>query len=213
MYKIYINGNALFLTDTKSVKGQKSTELRLVAPYSGKTKMLLSYIDMLEKTDRFDEIVLYHKNPKLILEDLESLFLVIRAAGGVVQDEKGKLLMIYRKKHWDLPKGKIDPGEKKKAAAIRETEEETGVKDLFISSKLMTTRHSFKHKSGKRALKKTYWYCMHTHNQALIPQREEDITKAEWMPMEIALDIKEPIYGNILDILQRYNDQKTLSGL
>lgn len=208
MYKIYINGNALLLTDTESVTGQKSTQQRLVAPYSGKTKMLLSYIDMLEKTDRFDEIVLYHEKPKVILKDLESLFKIVKAAGGVVQEETGKLLMIFRRGHWDLPKGKMDPGEKKKAAAMREVEEETGVKDLFISSKVMTTWHSFKHKSEVRALKKTYWYAMHTHKQKLIPQLEEDIVKAEWMDLESAMKTAKPIYENIMDILVEFKAQK-----
>ena len=33
------------------------------------------------------------------------------AGGGLVQNDKGELLLIYRRGKWDLPKGKLDAGE------------------------------------------------------------------------------------------------------
>ena len=202
MYKIYINGNVMLLASEKSIEDKSSTEKRMVAPYTGKTKMLLSYIDMLEKTDRFDEIVLYHSNVKKLVKDLESLFTVIKAAGGVVRDEKKSILMIYRRGHWDLPKGKLDKGEKKKEAAVREVEEETGVKGIKLKKKIITTRHSFR-KNGKRVLKKTYWYKMRAPNQKLVPQTAEDIEKAEWHDLSKGLKYSDPIYGSIVDVLDQ----------
>lgn len=201
MYKIYINGNALLLTDTQSVLDKTSTRKRLVAPYMGKTKMLLSYIDMLEKTDRFEEVILYHDNPKKLLKDLESLFVVVKAAGGVVKNEEGKLLLIFRRGFWDLPKGKIDKGEKKKQAALREVNEETGVIDLKLKDKLITTRHTYKFKDGRRAMKKTYWYMMEAPQQDLTPQAEEDIELAEWRHYPAEMDPEAPLYGSIRDVL------------
>jgi 8-oxo-dGTP diphosphatase len=58
----------------------------------------------------------------------------ILAAGGVVwrRDGDGRLevAVIYRPKYddWTLPKGKLDPGESFEEAALREVEEETGLR-------------------------------------------------------------------------------------
>ena len=58
---------------------------------------------------------------------------VIQAAGGLLWKEaaSGKeLAIIHRPKYndWTLPKGKLEPGETWKAAAVREVSEETGCK-------------------------------------------------------------------------------------
>ena len=51
-------------------------------------------------------------------------FKLIKAGGGIVFNENGELLVIDRLGYWDLPKGKKDKGEKMKACAIREVQEE-----------------------------------------------------------------------------------------
>src|SRR6058998_3412885 len=53
----------------------------------------------------------------------------IRAAGGVVVHD-GRVAVVHRPKYddWSLPKGKLDPGETSEAAALREVEEETGIR-------------------------------------------------------------------------------------
>lgn len=55
----------------------------------------------------------------------------IKAAGGVVvrSGKSGpKVLLVHRSDYndWSFPKGKLDPGEKFKHAALREVKEETG---------------------------------------------------------------------------------------
>ncbi len=57
----------------------------------------------------------------------------VKAAGGVVRrDGPGgvEILVVHRPRYddWSLPKGKLDPGETFEAAALREVEEETGVR-------------------------------------------------------------------------------------
>ena len=36
---------------------------------------------------------------------------IITAAGGLVQNNEGAFLLIFRRGFWDLPKGKLDVGE------------------------------------------------------------------------------------------------------
>ena len=54
---------------------------------------------------------------------------MIRAAGGVVARD-GRVLVVHRPGHadWSLPKGKLEAGETWEAAALREVEEETGLR-------------------------------------------------------------------------------------
>ena len=46
------------------------------------------------------------------------------------------MLFIYRFNKWDLPKGKLNKGEKKQDCAIREVEEECGICNLQIEMRL-----------------------------------------------------------------------------
>ncbi len=200
----------LLLTDSQDVSEVKKVKGKLIAPYSGKLKMLLSYIDMMEKTNRFNEVVIHHDNLSKLKKDFNSLFKIIEAAGGMVNDGEDNILFIFRRGSWDLPKGKIDKGEKKKEAAIREVEEETGITNITIGKKIKTTRHTYKTKNGKRAIKKTYWYEMVTANQQLIPQKEEDITKAEWIPLSEVQNLKGNVFKNINEVTEAYIIKRTL---
>src|SRR3954462_4069930 len=53
----------------------------------------------------------------------------VRAAGAVVL-RKGRVLVVHRPAYddWSFPKGKLDRGETSVAAAVREVEEETGLR-------------------------------------------------------------------------------------
>jgi 8-oxo-dGTP diphosphatase len=55
---------------------------------------------------------------------------LVRAAGGIVVDDAGRILLVHRPRYddWSLPKGKLEDGESWEDAAVREVEEETGLR-------------------------------------------------------------------------------------
>jgi len=203
MYKIYINETPLLLFDAR--KGEPTAiieedEMRI--RYTGKAKFLLNYADMLEKTQRYKQITIFSQDYDKLVKDFESNYKIIEAAGGLVYNEEGKILMIFRRDYWDLPKGKIDPGETKEEAAVREVEEETGLQHIKLGSFLGETYHTYRTNSGKRILKRTYWFRMNAPKQDLIPQAEEDIEEAIWQDPYTFLATNPVIYRSILEVIQ-----------
>jgi 8-oxo-dGTP pyrophosphatase MutT (NUDIX family) len=147
--------------------------------------------------NKIHKAFLYHPDEKEILSTLKSKIPVEKAAGGLVYNPKGEILFIYRNGKWDLPKGGIEKNEGKKEAAIREVEEETGVKNLKIIDRIDKTYHIFK-RNGKFRLKITYWYKMETSfTENLIPQEEEGIEKAVWVQPNQVVELLENSYENI----------------
>lgn len=145
-----------------------------------------------------------HPDVDKIFQDLISGIKIIHAAGGLVKNAKGEYLFIYRLGKWDLPKGKVESGEKMKEAALREVEEECGVKIDYLGKKIATTYHTYQMK-GKLVLKQTKWYEMGINNSpVLTPQLEEDISAAEWVHKKELKKIKEntyPLINDVLDII------------
>ena len=125
--------------------------------------------------------VLVSDNPKMIFKTIKKKCLLIKAAGGLVENVKGEYLFIFRNKKWDLPKGKVEKEEKIKVAAVREVEEECGVKIEKRGKRLCKTYHIYE-LNGKVVLKSTSWYTMEVKGKPkLTPQKEEGITTASWV--------------------------------
>ncbi len=129
-------------------------------------------------------------------------FTIVQAAGGLVQNENGEILMILRRGKWDLPKGKLDEGETLEACAVREVQEETGIKTLQLKRPLLTTYHTY-HEFGKHILKESYWYLMQANkNELLTPQTEEDILQIEWVPASSLEEKLRNTFPSIIDVIQ-----------
>ena len=131
----------------------------------------------------------------------------IIAGGGVVVNEKNQVLFIYRRKKWDLPKGKLDPGEDIKACAIREVMEETGIRNLTIGNLIIVTTHSYE-ENGMNMQKETHWFEMKAStvdNSTLTPQLEEDIEKIEWVSPENLEEYLSETYTSIQQVLNSWN--------
>ncbi len=129
---------------------------------------------------------------------------IIKAGGGLVRNAEGELLLIFRRGKWDLPKGKLDEGETIEACALREVEEETGVKDLVLGELISVTWHEYFDKwVGEEVIKETHWFKMDVASvPALVPQIEEDITAIEWTKKSDLPKRMEQSYITIIDVLE-----------
>ncbi len=110
---------------------------------------------------------------------------LVPAAGGILvrqQNKEPEVLLIFRKGKWDLPKGKLKPGETSEAAALREVQEELGISEVRLVRPLDVTWHAYP-LDTHLAIKPTHWYLMHTPEDTFIPRREEGITDVQWFPL------------------------------
>jgi len=189
MYKVFVNNRPLFLTN----KIEKETDFQLFLLNSVDIEQLVIKIFK----NKIHKAFLYHPDEKEILTTLKSRVPVEKAAGGLVYNKRGEILFIFRNGKWDLPKGGVEKKEKKKEAAMREVEEETGVGKLKITEKLEKTYHIFK-RGGKFKLKITHWYKMESSFSGTpTPQIEENIEKAVWVKPEDIPTLLQNSYENI----------------
>jgi len=211
MYKIYINNNPLLLTKATTASNRlRGDAENLVGRYSGQPKSLLAYVDMLEKAKKNESVVLYSENYEKLAADFQSLYKIIEAAGGLVFNDKGQILLIFRRGFWDLPKGKVDKGESKTETALREVREETGLQELNLGERLCETWHTYRSPKNKRILKRTTWFIMQSDETNLSPQVEEDIEKAVWTKPEGFLKSGAKVYNSILDVLKTGLPKETM---
>ena len=128
--------------------------------------------------------------------------ILIHAAGGLVENEKGEILFMYRRDKWDLPKGKLDEGETLAQCAVREVQEETGISQLELKEFLLVTEHIYEER-GVSVLKKSHWWLMKTSStQPLTPQREEDITELKWIGAKDFHIVLSNTYPAIIEVLK-----------
>jgi len=179
------------LEEAEALRYDHIIDLRLskfrAADFSGHVMLLNATPTIaLKIVNRMDEhpedllsVTMVGKNKKEIEEKIKCNFKIIKAAGGVVI-KNGLWLFMFRRKMWDLPKGKLDLGESSRNAAVREIEEETGVK-AEIKGKICTTWHTYTMQNS-RILKRTKWYLLQCQSDAaMYPQAEEGIESLEWL--------------------------------
>ncbi|HLP94236.1 MAG TPA: NUDIX domain-containing protein [Saprospiraceae bacterium] len=202
-YKIYHNGRPVFITSPEGAQelGYVADRFTHVMLYVGKRKLIKNYLDLLDKNRQIKAVVLYHPDVEMLWQEFQACFKVQEAAGGYVLNEQKKLLVFYRRGSWDLPKGKIDPGETPEQAAVREVQEETGIQNIRLGSFLSHTYHTFEQKD-KRILKKTWWYHMDTTDTQVVPQTEEDIEEIIWVDPSQWLQTEPEVYPNIQEVIR-----------
>ncbi|WP_026998424.1 NUDIX hydrolase [Eisenibacter elegans] len=142
------------------------------------------------------------KHPRRVAKMIRAEFTLMHAAGGVAR--KGEqYLMIHRLGKWDLPKGKLEAGEKFKEAAVREVAEECGI-TVALGKKIATTWHYYT-QDHTPILKKTNWYAMESVDEAALkPQTQEAIEEAVWMSKAEVKKALENSYRSIVFVMESY---------
>ncbi|MCC7402664.1 MAG: NUDIX hydrolase [Chitinophagaceae bacterium] len=146
--------------------------------------------------------VFFNKNLSDLKKAFFKKFSLIMAAGGLIQNEKSEVLLIFRKGKWDLPKGKLDKEEKLEDCAIREVQEETGLQKVKLNKFLTLTYHTY-HEGTRFILKETHWFLMKTKSgQTLIPQTEEEIIEIRWAKKDELPVYLMNSYPSVADVLK-----------
>ena len=200
--KVYFNDKPLFLTDTIDAELEPFKHHDDAIYVDEFSPPAINSIIHEMKVQKIHAGILLHTDLEKLKKSFFKKFTLIRAAGGLVVDDDKKLLFIFRRGKWDLPKGKLDPGESPEICAEREVKEETGLKSATVKRHLLTTYHTYE-ESGKQLLKETEWYLMHSPNQhSLEPQTNEQITEAVWVPKKDIRKYTSNTYFLIKDVLK-----------
>lgn len=202
--KIYFNDKPLFLCDAIDDE---------VEPYIHHDDAV--FIDELDthtiksmihemQQEKIHAGVFYHPDLAELKKAFFKKFTLIEAGGGLVENEKGEVLLIFRRGKWDLPKGKLDPGETIEECALREVREETGLNELTITAPLLVTYHTY-HQGARFILKPSHWFCMKAGGgQQLVPQTEEDIQEIRWVGRESMQPYLDESFPSIVDVLKTW---------
>ncbi|MDY6278048.1 MAG: NUDIX domain-containing protein [Bacteroidales bacterium] len=204
MHKIYFEKrcivicrkNEALLSDPNSVEfhmGEKIDIHALVGMFEASATLARIYIP----TDGRQEEEIYRR--------LCAEFREVNAAGGLVSNRRGDFLLIRRDGLWDLPKGHQEPGEDIRTTALREVQEETGVDNLSLRKLICITDHCY-FRNNVWHLKHTWWYDMLYNDPVdLVPQKEEDITKAAWVAKSSLPPFLKNTYPSIIEVFRSLN--------
>ncbi|GIJ96351.1 hypothetical protein CAPN001_09200 [Capnocytophaga stomatis] len=194
MYEIFANDKSIILTNVEeNINNVKFFRLKDVT---------IDFIMSELNKKGVEKIYLYHPKEEKLLKKFKKKLSVIKAGGGIVTNKKGEILMMKRRGKWDLPKGKKEKGENIAVCALREVEEETGVKKLNLMRFRTITYHIFK-QDGQYFLKETYWYDMETKYKGVLKaQIEEDIEMVCWKKPDEAKELIKKSYKNIQKIFE-----------
>lgn len=128
------------------------------------------------------------------------------AAGGLLTNDQGALLCIHRLGHWDLPKGKVEPGEDLPTAAAREVHEECGVPLPHVGAPFAKTFHIYG--ANADTMKVTQWFAMTpsagTADIRPQPQTEEGITEVRWAMADEVAAMEPDAFGNIARLMSAW---------
>ena len=127
--------------------------------------------------------------------------MMVEAAGGVVVrdgDAGTEVCVVHRPRYddWTFPKGKLDPGESFEDAALREVEEETGLR-CTLEAELPSTEYR---DTKDRPKIVRYWQMEVDEDPGFVPNDEVD--ELRWLPM-----------GEAAKLLTYERDSELLDGL
>ncbi|WP_144281184.1 NUDIX hydrolase [Chryseobacterium echinoideorum] len=201
MYKVFVNEKKLLIS-------KNPENLEKILPFENFTTFEIA-LDLLQNTST-SELNVYGENIDEIWESFKKLFKIIEAAGGIVNNPSGEILFIKRLGKWDLPKGKMEKGESREESAVREIEEETGLRNVLLKDFINTTYHIYTERNGEQVLKYTHWFEMYFDGEDTSkPQIEEGITEVAWKnELEIEREVFPSTFKNIQLIINELFSKK-----
>jgi ADP-ribose pyrophosphatase YjhB (NUDIX family) len=200
MVKVYFGNKPLFLSDyeTEEIKPFLTDPGTIIIK-----KITASEITSVIKKMQDSSVkagIIFHPVAEA-LDAVSKQFTIIKASGGFIYNNN-KVLLIFRRKKWDLPKGKLDVGEVLVACALREVKEETGLSEVAFEQSLCITYHTY-YEQGKHILKESHWHLLQGNDtEVLIPQTDEDIEKCEWVETDNLTPYLDNAPASIIDVIK-----------
>lgn len=199
MHKIYLEKRCIVICppDDPALSDPNSIELHL-----GEMPDIASIVGMFENSSSLSRVYIPTDDIEGTYKGFCSQFKEVNAAGGLVSNRRGDVLLIRRNDLWDLPKGHQEEGEDISVTALREVQEETGVLNLRLGGLICITDHCYR-RNDIWHLKHTWWYDMlYTDPVDLTPQREEDISKAAWVARSSLPPYLKNTYPSIAEVFR-----------
>jgi 8-oxo-dGTP pyrophosphatase MutT (NUDIX family) len=197
MIKIFFNDRLLVLSDNweQSLSNANATACKIT-----KKSDIVTSVNYFFSAMRVRTLHLVVENVPDALAQMQAMFAFLEAAGGVVYNAAGDVLMIYRNDRWDLPKGRREANESVEETALREVEEECGISDLQLQQLITKTYHLYS-VNKTMYMKCTHWFKMYYGGTArLVPQTNEGIKWAEWIsPSNLPMTLTN-VYASIYDV-------------
>lgn len=199
MHKIYFEKRCIIICPPYA---QALTDPNAIQFCPGGRTDIRSIVTLFEQSGTLGRIYIPSEDTEDTYRKICAEFKEVEAGGGLVSNRRGDFLLINRNGLWDLPKGHREPGEDIRETALREVQEETGVKELALGDLICITDHCYK-RNGIWHLKHTWWFDMlYTAPVDLVPQKEEDITKASWVAKSSLPAFLDNTYPSILEVFK-----------
>ena len=201
MKTIFFNQRAMILC-REGEQAEKDPEAVIVID-SGDDTILANAVNTIDTGSGIRRLYVLCDNPELTYERLRKLFTEVDAAGGLICNDLGEFLLIFRNGMWDLPKGKREKGESTAENAVREVMEECGIPAPELGELICITDHTY-HRDGQFVLKHTYWYSMSVRSDVVTkPQTEEGITQTAWVPAGDIRQYAGQTYPSINEVFEK----------
>jgi 8-oxo-dGTP pyrophosphatase MutT (NUDIX family) len=200
--KIYFNDRPLFLCDamTPEITGYAHHDDAVLIDEFSHPAVNSMIHEM--RQEKVHAGIFIHSDLQELRKAVWKKFLLVKAGGGLVGNGEGKYLFMLRRGIWDLPKGKLDPGETIEQCAVREVGEETGLRGVQLEGPLLVTYHTYD-ENGKHILKESHWFRMNAPDLAgLKPQQEEQITELRWADGGEMGALLKNTFPSIVDVIR-----------
>lgn len=197
-YKVFINNRLIFfgLKEEIPTINYCLSDFQSISPIA-----LPNIVSQIKSYSLKNHVIIETSDPENAFMEFLSHFEILHAAGGLVQNKKKEILMIHRFRKWDFPKGHLEANETISEGAIREVMEETGIDSAKVVSKLPCTYHIYSF-NEEWIVKKSHWYLMSTNFEgSLVPQIEEDILAAVWVPLYALSEYLVQSYPALVDLV------------